>query len=733
MFIPPLWRWLFLLLLLPMSRLGAQVPDDSLMRRVPAIRQWHHEQVLTAAAAVQQGSFLQTPALVAEWAKMNQGVYQLRTSFETDPSYSDNDRFFWLRGLQEWLAAMAREQRQRKVFLSQPSQALGVFSSAVALVRQDASLAPLVKAVDRMIGLWICDNFAFAQNQGIPAARDFILVRDCALFPQKTLLLLDQQPFSASVDSLLVQYAFRDPEGVYKYAAAESGLGKKIQSNPHPLVQCIARLALNRYGRLYFPFLDELYHQKIKMEDINPLVVSDTSMGYFKLLVSTRVSYAKRMQMGDTPLAVKALTSRLKSRAIEQFVNPINALHAEKSTAIRFRVLDSLRPTELYYLAVLGEEELYTSSFVNGIYPKIFQNMVVPRGDLLLADLSYDYAKKFIRLAAAYNVLDNFLQKMEGPAAEKLMRQQVKDLEKSLGLEDAVDAVDTYASLGPNAWRSLMWRETQLEFQRCQQIQHLRGKALYGLMLSLFRSLDQKAVAGLWDSLQLNPPDRLLLKTARDSVSGRVVVQQYFYGDKDGQVVFQAFLSKYTPPNWKIIKSAEWVEIQSTKGIPVSIFANYPLDEKTEADEQAQDNLNTYLHEKNISPAIVVHRGHSYYLNSTIRKLPETAQLVLLGSCGGYQKLQDVLAKSPHTQIIASKQIGAGVVNQGMVTQISEALRQGKDLYWPLFWVQMEQQFTGKARESFKDYVPPQRNLGALFIRAFQNWENQGAVQNSSL
>jgi len=37
------------------------------------------------------------------------------------------------------------------------------------------------------------------------------------------------------------------------------------------------------------------------------------------------------------------------------------------AATIRFKKLNNLTPQELYYIAVLGANELYTSSFVSGI------------------------------------------------------------------------------------------------------------------------------------------------------------------------------------------------------------------------------------------------------------------------------------------------------------------------------------------------------------------------------
>ncbi|HEX7691268.1 MAG TPA: hypothetical protein VF408_02705, partial [Sediminibacterium sp.] len=120
-------------------------------------------------------------------------------------------------------------------------------------------------------------------------------------------------------------------------------------------------------------------------------------------------------------------------------------------------------------------------------------------------------------------------------------------------------------------------------------------------------------------------------------------------------------------------------------------------------------------------PTVVIHRGHSYYLNSTISKLPSSGKVILVGSCGGYQMLNKVLEICPGAHIISSKQVGAGMINQGMINLIADQLRQGKDLNWPAIWRTLSGQFHGSAEEKFDDYVPPYKNLGAIFITAYNN------------
>ena len=67
-----------------------------------------------------------------------------------------------------------------------------------------------------------------------------------------------------------------------------------------------------------------------------------------------------------------------------------------------------LSAQELYYLAVLTDGLIYTSSYTKGVYP-LMMKKIGNRGDSLLLSLHFDQYRKFISQAAAYNTLGDFL------------------------------------------------------------------------------------------------------------------------------------------------------------------------------------------------------------------------------------------------------------------------------------------------------------------------------------
>jgi hypothetical protein len=204
--------------------------------------------------------------------------------------------------------------------------------------------------------------------------------------------------------------------------------------------------------------------------------------------------------------------------------------------------------------------------------------------------------------------------------------------------------------------------------------------------------------------------------------SGRIIEQVFFYGDKDGKMSYASYLSSFPHSEWSLVKKNEWIEIKSKKGKPVWIFANLPLDNETDKDAHAQEDLINYLNSNGLKPSIVIHRGHSYHLPYTIKQLPETAKIIMLGSCGGYQNLKTILTYCPNAHIISTKQTGAKDVNKPIIDALDNTLRAGNNIDWRQMWSGLNTYFSHtskETRETFDDYIPPQKNLGALFIKAY--------------
>jgi hypothetical protein len=486
----------------------------------------------------------------------------------------------------------------------------------------------------------------------------------------------------------------------------------------------IGTIASSKSGQLYFPFLDNLMRKKITIADIDR--VKDNDLDYYRLLVQTRIEYAHRLlpPERDSVMGMQALTDRMASKAKQYFIREINALHTVENENIRYKRIEGLTPQELYYLIVLGEDEIYTSSYLN-VYKKIFQRMSVPRGDSLLLSVNGDYFRKFIKMAAGYNTLNDFLGKMDKDNATTTMKAFVIRLESTEGLEEAVDVADSYSSImdKDTSLAKFIFQEVKWNLERNIANRNKRGVVIYNLLKVLFSSADTTNKVDLSSELGIASIYGQDYRALTDD-SGRVIQQVFFYGDedKDGQNSFENFMKMFRgKPEWKVAQNEEWVTINSTKGKPVWIYANKPLLGEDDPDARAQAQLNDYLSDNNLKPTIVIHRGHSYHLQYTLKQLAPTAKIVVLGSCGGYNNLNEVLTICEEAHIISSKQVGTKTVNEPILQAINTNLLSGKNIDWVSLWRGLGTKFTNAAsREKFDDYIPPYKNLGAILIKAYR-------------
>ena len=712
----------FLLLFLSMKIFSQ---EEIPMPKVPAMRQLFHLNIEVAEQKlIKLNTSDDTIFNATSDSKTNRRITKmlrvhinnLRANIEMDTTFNESDKFIWLRAVENLLNDFIFNYQIRKIEGDELCDLITAFEKALVLERKQQSIAPIIINSPLEIGNIIFRNPAFANNVGYKQCRDNLVLKMCQRQPNNILKILSNYPDVYFIDSIIKECAYRNQEELYNYASSPNQLGDSIRSCNDPLVKTISLLSAKNTGRMYFPFLDLLYKGDLPIDTITNALQDDEA--YYKLLVKTEIAYAERIKQGDTPLVHKTLVEKLRGKAVDIYIDEINALHDEKSEAVRFKKIDNLSPVELYYLCVLGEEEIYTSSYL-GVYKRIFERMKVHRSDAILDLTNYDFYKKFIKMAADYNQLDDFLNRMDTTTANDIMRSFVNDLAAKNTLEDAVDVADSYASIANVKIRKLILDQIQKNLFEDTAITK-RAETIYRLLYVIFLSMDSANHIDLTAQLGINPifimPNKLLQDT-----SGRIVIQEFFYGDKDGKTYFEAFLNNFHNGNWRITENKEWAEVRSLKGSKIFIYANKPLDAEKDLDAAAQKDLIDYLDSLQLSPTVVIHRGHSYYLKYTIEQLAATAKIVLLGSCGGYQSLNKVLQICPDAHIISSKQVGTGNINQGLINTITEQLRLGKDLNWPLLWKGLSAKFgSAEDKEKFSDYVPPHKNLGAIFIMAYQ-------------
>ena len=627
----------------------------------------------------------------------------------------NNFKIGQLRSLRELLQAIAGRAKEKEI----PPMIPLLFSSYEEVMNKQSAGQSVLAIFEKLPyqGTEILSGI-FTQLKEVQQIRNMAFLKKVQQNPSNILsgiAAFSDQPFA---DSLIEVAANKIPLEVYTYAQAiKTPAAQVIRRNTNPKVQTIARLSSIMNGTLYLPFLDELLNNQLTIDDIRAVV--ENELAYYKLIVKTQIKYYDRISTGDTPVLASVLFQMLERKATDVFVNVMNELH-DSPDPVRMRVSDPLSSEEIYYLLVTTEEVIYTSTYTK-LYDRMMTRFAGRRSDSLLMAVHFDKFKKFIKMAANYNRLDDFLKSMPEIRSNQLMYAFVQRLQKTSSLEDAVDVADSYGSITNVDLQNFLKRQVKDNYEKSLQEKDRRGEVIYNILLTLFKSAADTSI-NLSALLGIPPVYKVDYNSITDD-SGRVVQHVFFYGDEDGITSFRNFMGMFNgKPEWKVVTGKEWVTITSTKEKPYTIYANLPLDYKQDLDAQAQAHLVEYLNKNNINPSFVVHRGHSYHLKYTLQQMLPSSRIVMLGSCGGYQNLAKILNVNEDAHIISTKQVGSYSVNEPILRALNEDIRNGRNIEWIPLWQQISASVKsdGRASELLKDYVPPHKNLGAIFIKAYR-------------
>jgi hypothetical protein len=375
---------------------------------------------------------------------------------------------------------------------------------------------------------------------------------------------------------------------------------------------------------------------------------------------------------------------------------------------------------ELYTLMVQGEEEIFTSTF-NGFFNRLIERLKKENisGDQLLKEVGHNKFRTFMKMAAGYDRLNDFLKTMGPKEKATFLKQFVQNIESAPDmLSQAVGVADTFGSLKDPAILEIMQKEIISEYQRVQKEGNLKGEALYGLLAGLFQGkivTDDNWLREIAQKYKLSSLEKVSASELFNP-DGTNVQQYFFYNDADGKSSFESFISQYkNKPDWNIEQKGDYLMIRFIPGKhkkKIEIYANFP-----EKENEGPIEIGKELKKRNIQSIVVVHRGHSYHAKKTIERIPNIAKIVSLGSCGGYNNLDAVLKRAPGAHIISTKGTGTMHVNDPLFKMLNTEILNGHDIEWNKFWMNAENKLGGN--KDFKSYVPPHKNLGVLFIKAY--------------
>jgi hypothetical protein len=543
-----------------------------------------------------------------------------------------------------------------------------------------------------------------------PLAKEF-LISSCHTYPNEVLKMFYKYKDRLYKDTVVEVCAVVAPNVAKNYLIGETGIRDILMNSPNMRIMAM---------RQFFKEYNIISKGMVIVDDIadgNNITLEEAHLISLDKRLFLRKMIAIRNS--DYVMADYSLDEQLHTTSLE-YVRIINDLHNEADPKIRFKCIDDFNWKELYTLLVYSEEEIFTSTF-NGIFERLLFRINQDKisGDKMLDVIKYNRFRTFIKICANYGKLGEFLKTMPKDQSRMLLARFTNNLDKNEGdLSSAINVANAFSSISDSTLLQYMRTNINEEFSRVEKEKSRNGIAIYGLLKSLFVKAAKKDSAW-YSTMASNYKLNSIDKIEKDELVGVDGVHRqihFFYDDEDGEASFSSFIATFSNSNYKITKKPRYVIIESTSGRKVKIYANLP---KTELEGQA--DLDTIMKSFRSDIQMMVHRGHSYYAMNTIDQIPMNTKIVFLGSCGSYHNLHEVLNRSQNVHIISSKQIGAMSVNNPLLLNIADNVREGKALVWRDVWKKTEAMI-GKnpaAMERFRDYVSPDKNLGAIFLQAF--------------
>lgn len=441
--------------------------------------------------------------------------------------------------------------------------------------------------------------------------------------------------------------------------------------------------------------LDDLISQRLTIEEAH------LTSAYPEKLLLHLIDMRKRGVIYGNYSVEKELQALCMEMIVE-----INLRH-DDSEAYRFEPINNKSAEQIYTYIVYTPEEIFTSTFL-GLYSRMMSKREQKSGFEFLKSLHFNHFRVFLKLCAGYGKLDDFLSTMNAEETKLLFELLCKDLDQTGGdLGPSVDICDFYGSLKNSKLKTMLRDEIEKNLIDRASREHIQGMKIYGL---LFKIMGGNPNEYIWQfEFDLPLPDRMSHQEL--FTDGIHIQQHFFFDDDDGKTAYQSFMSTFGS-QWKISDHNTYKLVETRSGPTMQIYVVKP-----EHEIEARQELRAYFDKKNRFPDLVVHRGHSYYVEHTIAALTNHTKVAILGSCGGFHNISQAMENAMDVHIVSTKQIGTLLINNALIVETIETLRKGKDLVWPELWSRVRSRVGGNPR--FNDYVPPHLNMGARFIKAY--------------
>jgi hypothetical protein len=519
-------------------------------------------------------------------------------------------------------------------------------------------------------------------------------------------------------DTLLNALANGAPEIlIRKLAENDTVYTRLVERSNNISVKLVSKIKMDKDYEKILPFSMAVYENRISVDSIKKLLL--TPADYYHAFVNETV----RLHRSPDPRVRSFLRQPIADINIKNanhyFIKQINDLH-ESPDNIRFSSLNNLPLIDLYFILVAGKNELviggsdalYTSSFLY-VFKKFLKAAETEGMDKFFDEIGYYQFETFISNISDYGMVDQLVSNLNEEKVTSLFGKYLTDLAKKKQLNDNEVML-----------KSMTMAEVLYEMRRHEGIKNslvavidkiikqpdLQSFFMYLRMYRGFKDI-------LLDKNDYNSDDSYdVLQVQRLKHDDKIIQACFFYDDEDGISSFASSTGVYNARQWDKKDMGSYILFTSKTGNNMRVYMNKP-NTKSGCDS-AQNEMLEAIKLAGYEITSYIHRGHSYHLNQSLRKITGSGQFVFLGSCGGYSQVLKVFELNPDVNIIATRSVGTKQINDPLLGRINSDIVQNKDINWDALWKEFNARFQSKqTKDLFSAYVPPNKYIGIKFIR----------------
>lgn len=494
-----------------------------------------------------------------------------------------------------------------------------------------------------------------------------------------------------------------------------------VDKSNHISVKAVSQVKSDMYFDKTLPFSLAILQNRITADDIKKLTMIPQDYYHAFAQETVRLYTDKNPEINN--FLKRPITELNVKFGNYYFIKQINDLH-ESPDNVRFKVLETLPALDLYFILLAGNYDLvqdgssalYTSSFLY-VYKKFLKETEKQGLNKFFDDIGYYQFDTFLSNVSDYGLVDDLASNLNeekfaeflGNYLESLANKQLTDDELILDGMTMAEILYEIRS-HPGLKSNLLSRIEKIEKQS-----KIQGYFLYQRMYSVLKDI-------LQDKYNYETDVSYdVLKINRFQSHSPIVQACFYYDDDDAVSSFNNSNATYDNKMWEKKDKGSYIVLTSKTGNKMKVYMNKP--NTKEGSDSAQNQMLRDIKNDGYTISSFIHRGHSYHLSQSLKKITPSAQFVFLGSCGGYKQVLKLFQLNPDVNIISTRSVGSKQINDPLLERINTDIVNNKDIEWNVLWPEFDKKFQSKlTKDLFAAYMPPNKYIGIKFMRRVFNY-----------